>query len=574
VWRGSSEPVERLAAAGTALWLVAPWVSVPGFDRDSIRLPALLAAAILVTGAALWRGLRRGELTARREPTLWIAGFGWTAAAAAHAANGARAWGLAPLGLGLAGLCVYLALSRGWVGRAFTARWGTALLAVPATLSAVYVLAQVGGWDPIHWGPRIEPAAAFGNTSDAGCMLAIAGVVLVVGAGGQAGIARRAAVFCCGALCLAATWATGSHTARIAAVVGLLIAAAATRPKFLLPASILLLGVLGVTRHWLAGLPEFQVRLGVWRGVWSMARDRPALGVGPGGFHSAFVPYRDAREYRLSHAGEPPAYREVPHAHNAYLQALAETGWVGAAALVLLVYVLLRRWMFFTGHQADPSSRWRTAAAGGGIVAFAVAALTQSLFDSAAPAALFWFLASQVEGDGNRRPLARPAPFGGPPLAAAAGAVLLLSLCLGLVWHSAGASWEYHRALLEREPGPREERLRRALEWDHREWRARYRLGADYRMAGRFAEASAELEAALREHPNHALSWMELGIVKAQTPGAFDAALEAFARAEKLAPLYPKLYHNRGVALQSKGREEEARRDFERAAALAAPSGP
>jgi O-antigen ligase len=70
-----------------------------------------------------------------------------------------------------------------------------------------------------------------------------------------------------------------------------------------------------------AGVTERRVEL--WRDAWSIAVEHPALGVGPGRFGRESPVARDDRDTRA--------------AHNEFLQAAAETGFVGLG-LALLVF--------------------------------------------------------------------------------------------------------------------------------------------------------------------------------------------------------------------------------------------
>lgn len=81
----------------------------------------------------------------------------------------------------------------------------------------------------------------------------------------------------------------------------------------------------------LEGLIErFQVtRRNLWWGALEMARERPLTGVGPGLY------YRNVRNYYPQSGG---GWRpEAENAHNYYLQVLAELGWPGLLAFLLLI---------------------------------------------------------------------------------------------------------------------------------------------------------------------------------------------------------------------------------------------
>ncbi|MDD2881487.1 MAG: O-antigen ligase family protein [Rhodoferax sp.] len=73
-------------------------------------------------------------------------------------------------------------------------------------------------------------------------------------------------------------------------------------------------------------------RLALWRSAWEIAKDYPIFGAGPGNF-AYFLKFYSPGQSRLG-------------AHNSYLQALAETGFIGLflyLALFLSAYLLLIR---------------------------------------------------------------------------------------------------------------------------------------------------------------------------------------------------------------------------------------
>ena len=67
-------------------------------------------------------------------------------------------------------------------------------------------------------------------------------------------------------------------------------------------------------------------RMATWQAGWEMFQDYPVLGVGAGNFDSAY------RAYHLKGWEHPRG-----HAHNVYLNALAETGVLGLAAYLLFL---------------------------------------------------------------------------------------------------------------------------------------------------------------------------------------------------------------------------------------------
>jgi O-antigen ligase len=98
-------------------------------------------------------------------------------------------------------------------------------------------------------------------------------------------------------------------------------------------------------------------RFGAWKAASMMARERPALGYGPGTFGAEYVPHRLAAEISSKRRYVNPiltsAYGE---AHCDYLQLFAETGFpAGAAALGSLA--LLFGAMFDRLRKTEPPAR-------------------------------------------------------------------------------------------------------------------------------------------------------------------------------------------------------------------------
>ncbi|HWF86120.1 MAG TPA: O-antigen ligase family protein [Vicinamibacterales bacterium] len=123
-------------------------------------------------------------------------------------------------------------------------------------------------------------------------------------------------------------------------------------------------------------------RLGIWRQTWPMVRDFWPNGVGIGAFAQAMVLY---------HRGSYLFY--VNHAHNQYLQLLAEGGApaIGAAAIAVLsaARMILRR------LAADRTALfWVRAGAASGLVAVAVQCVWETPLGLLANAVLFTLLAA------------------------------------------------------------------------------------------------------------------------------------------------------------------------------------
>jgi O-antigen ligase len=115
----------------------------------------------------------------------------------------------------------------------------------------------------------------------------------------------------------------------------------------------------------------FEVRKRVWARVPGLVLDHPFFGVGPGQFERAFPPYRDPLEIELStQHHQVPSPVDVEHAHNDWLEAVAEYGLVGGGSLLLFLLMVLARALHSLG--AADSTRAAAGAAALGVLVNAV----------------------------------------------------------------------------------------------------------------------------------------------------------------------------------------------------------
>jgi O-antigen ligase len=231
-------------------------------------------------------------------------------------------------------------------------------------LSTILPLALLMAWTPAN--PRGFRLLALGASG----LLAV-GIGLSQSRGAWLGLAVSFVV-------LLAVWSVATRRLLVplgfVAVCGLALAAAG-----LLPPSILdrvgqaaeYFGVFDVRTVDLTSA-NFAVveRMAHWQAGWAMFLDQPWFGVGAGNYPDAYA--------RYFIPGWPEA---LGHAHNYYLNTLAEMGLVGGALLLILLVVTFRA----LGSPLARSERqretfWRALLAGcvGGLVVFC----THNLFDS------------------------------------------------------------------------------------------------------------------------------------------------------------------------------------------------
>jgi O-antigen ligase len=115
-----------------------------------------------------------------------------------------------------------------------------------------------------------------------------------------------------------------------------------------------------------SGHIRFEDRASIWLDTLRLCRDYPLFGTGLGTFGVAFKPYQTAFVSFF-----------VDHAHNDYLEAVAETGWAGAALLFVPIVVLLVRMVL--SFLDDPRHYRRAVTLG--CIGSTLAVLVHSLID-------------------------------------------------------------------------------------------------------------------------------------------------------------------------------------------------
>ncbi|MBX3177964.1 MAG: O-antigen ligase family protein [Candidatus Hydrogenedentes bacterium] len=436
-------------------------------------------------------------------------------------------------------------------------------------LSSLYGLAQHWGLDPFPWSDRsVEEyrglPATFGNPNLAGHTIVIA-IVLCAGLVADAWRRRRrvsalALYGVAGALLLWHLYASGMRGGLAALTMAGLFAAiyvfmsargvASARAGLgALSGAVLALFLAAVAAVVLAPRlsldSALQLRLHGYRGAAAIFLDHPWTGVGPGGYAIHAVG-RWTEFESLWYALEN---RRNFHAHNEWLEAAAESGLPGLAALIALFLAAV------AGAFAHPrfgAARERAllVAAPASVVAVAVDACTGFNLHAPASAALFFVLAVQHGGPsggalrGGRRVL--------PPLA------ILLALALAF-----GAWRQFQAETLQ-------QRARGAIAWERKQ-RAAGHVDAAEQSA---RAASAYLAGAARHTPWDFRTSMLAGDA-ALARGHVEAALAAYERALTLFPDLPRLHvqyaraHIRLAARRNGADRAEALQTAEQAARTA-----
>jgi O-antigen ligase len=130
-----------------------------------------------------------------------------------------------------------------------------------------------------------------------------------------------------------------------------------------------------------------QDRLWMWQAAWKMIQAHPWLGVGLNTFMANYRTYWVGGEWM-------PRY-----AHNCYLQVAAETGLIGLAAFLWLLWSMVARW-YQAIQRSDPQAptRMRLIGVSVGLIVFLAQSAIDTNFYALRHAALFWTLAGLSTG--------------------------------------------------------------------------------------------------------------------------------------------------------------------------------
>lgn len=126
-------------------------------------------------------------------------------------------------------------------------------------------------------------------------------------------------------------------------------------------------------------------RLKIWGATIEMIRDHPLLGVGSGGYRTAFEAYR-----------ERWGLNSRSHAHSNFLQQMAEHGLLGLVAFTALWFVILKAaWQGWRSDLSPPYQGWLVGSTMA-VMAFLTAGLFEANFGDSEVAMMMWFMVGLV----------------------------------------------------------------------------------------------------------------------------------------------------------------------------------
>jgi len=283
-------------------------------------------------------------------------------------------------------------------------------LASGGLLIAILGLAETAGLSPVQdWLASLQAgdvpigdvprlAATLSHPNEAAILLELSLPLVIAWSWSSSG-RWRSALLTAATATLAAIVLTFSRAGLISALVGLGVLAIVAVRAHEGPRRFMALGIVvlivpltlgwaalsdpGLDRRLLAGLDESSAmqpaRSEFWSVAIQMAHDRPLLGVGPDNFRWRFGEYSGLQVDNLG-----------IHAHNQYLEALADTGVLGFLAFAGFIGVVVR-----LAAKRSSQSHWRAA-----LLASLIAWLTHALLDDFErfwPASIaFWLMVGLI----------------------------------------------------------------------------------------------------------------------------------------------------------------------------------
>lgn len=395
-----------LVTAG--LLVVVPLAFYPGFD-DQFSYPKVLLTELLVLlGLVVWElGFIWGKIKAPRGLRLAAPLALLTVAALTSCINSpVRALGFQQAAYFACGPLWALLLISWGPGVGHT-RSASVLATVAGTFVALIALLQWSGFDPlpsaerIEWGtlvPRMHLYSTFGNPNLAsGYLIGAFFPALAIGMCSMK-IWMRALGYGGAATMLAAIIGEGSRGAWAGLVAGLVIAGLlwkrpadasslatnlrSTNARTLVTYGLVLSAAVGIAVAFLvwdanALRPRLEGRSFLWRVSWPMVWNHPLLGSGWGSFQLRFLDFQ--ADFLAVHPGLAHYWSYLNHLDNDPLQLLVETGFVGIAAFVWVLWAFARQLQ----HARISSARIWSVASAGGVVAILIDSIFNGQFNVA-----------------------------------------------------------------------------------------------------------------------------------------------------------------------------------------------
>ncbi|MEW6755922.1 MAG: O-antigen ligase family protein [Candidatus Latescibacterota bacterium] len=317
----------------------------------------------------------------------------------------------------------------------------------------------------------------------------------------------------------------------------------------------------------------------VWSDTVDLIAEHPWLGVGYGNYELALPAHRSIGRHREWQALMGTRTEVAYHAHNEYLEVLAETGPVGLAAFLWLLGALLWSGYRRLREAAERAERLFVAGCLGGLAAVLVHAVFSFPLQDPASAIHFYLLGALMVAYGGGtagteahsrwlvdRSLGR---WAAAALGTAAVALVAVGTWMGTClvlgdYHYFDGQWKLEIAQPNRAVLAFEE----AVAWRGHEFRYYHMLGLANLEAGRPAQAEQALRRSLELHPHNTGALRLLGRALLRR-GRGAEAVPHLRHAAELAPLRSDTYEWLALSLRQEGRHAEAVEAWKQAVAFA-----
>ncbi|MHB8625447.1 MAG: O-antigen ligase family protein [Aggregatilineales bacterium] len=313
-------------------------------------------------------------------------------------------------------------------------------------------------------------------------------------------------------------------------------------------------------------------RLALWQTAVTAALANPVLGVGMGSFPVA----------QLKAQSIPPIGIER-HAHNLYLNILAESGVVGFVALALWIG-LLGRAVWQKWRMAERSQRALIGGLAGALIAFGVVGLVDDPLAQAAPLSLAVMIAALLIPLPNPSPTTCERGMGGEGNHISASLALLtcIVICLAAAFLTIRYTplWTAEQISANTLDDWRtaSQALDQAAVDDPTDALAQAQAGVAWAHVGTLSSISGDVNDALdraiasyritiRLDPVFAIHHLNLGALLVRR-GQYAAALPEMARAAAQAPDSAVMHLNYGIGLELAGQTDQAIAEYRRSLAI------
>lgn len=301
----------------------------------------------------------------------------------------------------------------------------------------------------------------------------------------------------------------------------------------------------------------------IWANSLAIFTDHPILGAGKGNFRFIYPVY--ARRVVEDHSFTPQ--RRAADAHNDYVQLLAETGSLGAAAFLFILALLARR--FWQGLKREFEPRLL-------VVAFALIAILAEAFwdfpfNLPVPTAFFWIYAGVLWKLTQTAPTDEPhqtakvlssAAIALVTLLCTLFSVLTLASLRGEFYYSRGAKQIYDGSL-----DPAEKDLAIAARISPLNYRYHFLLGLLQIRKGDYEKAAESTLHSLALNPYNINALNNLGVAYASA-GNIPKAVQAFQTSLRIWPRHIEANRNLGTIYAREGEKAKAIQHFQAVLAL------